>query len=248
MIDLTTDASSDIGLFEAIYSARSLRHFKPDPVPEALIARVIDAAIRASSGGNTQHWYFIVVRDAEKRRQLGALYRKASDHASAIYAARPKPDHLTEEQYGQFLANSGFLWDHMADAPVILVPCLIKREPPDRASLPGTVQVHGTPAEEGPSGKTLLLRAGVFDHLDVALIFHPSSDANVLERMRTGQGIRVDFAAGRTPGLAAMRMQEELEALLGRPVDLLTRTGLMRTGNARLRRRILQSAEPFLPS
>jgi len=49
--------------------------------------------------------------------------------------------------------------------------------------LPGTVQVHGTPAEEGPSGKTLLLRAGVFDHLDVALIFHPSSDANVLERM-----------------------------------------------------------------
>lgn len=142
MIDLTTDASSDIGLFEAIYSARSLRHFKPDPVPEALIARVIDAAIRASSGGNTQHWYFIVVRDAEKRRQLGALYRKASDHASAIYAARPKPDHLTEEQYGQFLANSGFLWDHMADAPVILVPCLIKRAPPDRASLPGTVQAR----------------------------------------------------------------------------------------------------------
>ena len=142
MIDPTTDAPTDIGLFEAMYSARSLRHFKPDPVPEALITRVIDAAIRASSGGNTQHWYFIVVRDAEKRRQLGALYRKASDHAKAIYAARPKPDHLTEEQYGQFLANSGFLWDHMADAPVILVPCLIKREPPDRASLPGPVQAR----------------------------------------------------------------------------------------------------------
>jgi nitroreductase len=137
-----TDAPTDIGLFEAMYSARSLRHFKPDPVPEALITRVIDAAIRASSGGNTQHWFFIVVRDAETRRQIGALYRKASDHASAIYAARPKPDHLTEEQYGQFLTNSGFLWDHMADAPVILVPCLIKREPPDRASLPGTVQAR----------------------------------------------------------------------------------------------------------
>jgi amidohydrolase len=57
----------------------------------------------------------------------------------------------------------------------------------------GTVQVHGTPAEEGPSGKTLLLRAGVFDPLDAAVIFHPSDSANVLERMRTGQGIVFTF-------------------------------------------------------
>ena len=61
---------------------------------------------------------------------------------SAVYAARPKPEHLTEEQYGQFLANSGYLWDHMADAPVILVPCLAKREPPERASLPEVVQAR----------------------------------------------------------------------------------------------------------
>ena len=112
----------EIGLFEAMYTARSLRHFKPDRVPEALITKVIDAAIRASSGGNTQHWFFVVVRDAEKRRQIAALYRKASDYASAIYSARPKPEHLTDEQYRQFLSNSGYLWDHMADAPVILVP------------------------------------------------------------------------------------------------------------------------------
>src|SRR4051812_29532899 len=112
-----------------MYSARSLRHFKPDPVPEALISRVIDAAIRASSGGNTQHWSFIVVGDAALKPQLAALYRKASAHASAIYASRPKPEHLTDEQYRQFLANSGYLWDHLADSPVILVPCLSKREP-----------------------------------------------------------------------------------------------------------------------
>jgi len=59
--------------------------------------------------------------------------------------------------------------------------------------LPGSIQVHGTPAEEGPSGKTLLLRAGVFDQLDAALIFHPANHANVLERMRTGQGINFIF-------------------------------------------------------
>jgi amidohydrolase len=59
--------------------------------------------------------------------------------------------------------------------------------------LPGEIQVQGTPAEEGPSGKTLLLREGVFDDLDFALIFHPAAEANVLERMRTGQGILFHF-------------------------------------------------------
>jgi nitroreductase len=134
--------TSDIGLFEAIYSARSLRHFTPDPVPQELIERVLDAAIRASSGGNTQHWTFIVVRNAEKRRQLAALYRKASDYQSAVYAARPKPEHLSQAQYERFLANSGYLWDHMADAPVILVPCLARRAPPERANLPAVVQAR----------------------------------------------------------------------------------------------------------
>ncbi len=133
---------SDIGLFEAMYTARSLRHLKPDPVPEALITKVIDAAIRASSGGNTQHWSFIVVRDAEVKRQLAALYRRASDYASAVYSSRPKPEHLTDEQFRQFLANSGYLWDHLADAPVILVPCLLTREPPERASLPEVAQAR----------------------------------------------------------------------------------------------------------
>jgi nitroreductase len=135
-----TAATSEIGLFEAMYTARSLRHFKADPVPDALIEKIIDAAIRASTGGNTQHWNFIVVRDAAKRRELGELYRKASDYAEKIYSNRPVPAHLTVEQNQQFVANSGYLWDHMADAPVILVPCLLKRDPPPIETLPPIVQ------------------------------------------------------------------------------------------------------------
>ncbi len=41
--------------------------------------------------------------------------------------------------------------------------------------LPGTVQVIGTPAEEGGGGKIIMVEAGAFDHLDAALIFHPSN-------------------------------------------------------------------------
>jgi nitroreductase len=77
----------EIGLFDAIYSARALRRLKPDPVPEEIITRILDAAIRAPSAGNAQNWAFVVVRDSEQRRRLGMIYRKASDIASEMYKA-----------------------------------------------------------------------------------------------------------------------------------------------------------------
>ena len=60
--------AEDIGLFEAIYSQRAIRHIKPDPVPDEILARVLIAAHHAASVGFTQPWDFIVVRDRERRR------------------------------------------------------------------------------------------------------------------------------------------------------------------------------------
>jgi nitroreductase len=114
---------TEIDVFEAIHTARALRKLKPDPVPEDVITRILDAAIRAPSAGNAQNWAFVVVRDEAQRRRLGAVYRKASEIASAMYAARGRPAHVTEEQFRQMLTSGAYLWEHMADAPVILVPC-----------------------------------------------------------------------------------------------------------------------------
>ncbi len=130
---------TDIGLFDAIYTTRALRRLKPDPVPDELITQVLDAAIRAPSGGNAQNWIFIVVRDAAQRRRLGAVYRKASDEVAEIYAARGRPAHLTEKQYRLLMAGGAYLWEHLGDAPVLLVPCLTKREMPPREALPAAV-------------------------------------------------------------------------------------------------------------
>lgn len=126
----------DIGLFEVIYSARAMRRLKPDPVPDDVIAQVLDAAIRAPSGGNAQNWIFIVVRDEAQRRRLGTIYRKASDEVTEIYAARGRPAHLTEAQYRRLMDGGRYLWDHLGDAPVILVPCLKAREMPPSNALP----------------------------------------------------------------------------------------------------------------
>jgi nitroreductase len=130
----------EIGLFDAMYSARALRRLKPDPVPQEIITRILDAAIRAPSAGNAQNWAFIVVRDAEQRRRLGMIYRKASDIASEVYKARGRPPHMSDEQYRRFLTSGAYLWDHMGDAPVLLVPCLHDRPPPPRETLPPSVQ------------------------------------------------------------------------------------------------------------
>ena len=127
---------TDIGIFEAIYTARSLRRLKPDPVPETLITRILDAAIRAPSAGNAQNWAFIVIREPSVRRALGDIYQKASRIADAMYAARGRPPHLTEQQFRRMMTTGSYLWAHMGDAPVILVPCQRRPVVPPPEALP----------------------------------------------------------------------------------------------------------------
>ena len=54
------------------------------------------------------------MRDPEQRRKLAVIYRKASDIAKAIYQARGRPAHMTEEQYQRMMSSSAYLWEHMA--------------------------------------------------------------------------------------------------------------------------------------
>ena len=57
-------------LFEAIHGRRSVRKFRPDPVPEEVLHRVIDAARWAPSAGNLQSTEFIIVKDEQIKAQL----------------------------------------------------------------------------------------------------------------------------------------------------------------------------------
>jgi nitroreductase len=62
---------------EALYTTRAMRRVKPDPIPADVQARILDAAIRAPSGGNSQGWRFMLVDDPAVKAQLGPLYRDA---------------------------------------------------------------------------------------------------------------------------------------------------------------------------
>ncbi len=61
-------------LQEALRTTGSVRDFTAEPVPDSVLARVLDAARFAPSGGNRQGWRVVVVHDHDIRRSLRDLY------------------------------------------------------------------------------------------------------------------------------------------------------------------------------
>jgi nitroreductase len=61
-------------LFEAMHSMRAMRRLKPDPVPDEMLRKVLDAAVCAPSGQNLQRWSFLVVTDEEGKKFFGERY------------------------------------------------------------------------------------------------------------------------------------------------------------------------------
>jgi nitroreductase len=60
-----------LDFMEVIKTRRSIRRYKPDPVPDEVLNQVLEAARLAPSAANLQSWHFIVVKDSETKRKLG---------------------------------------------------------------------------------------------------------------------------------------------------------------------------------
>ncbi len=133
---------ADTDLFEVMYSAGSIRRLRSDPVPDEIISKILDAAVRAPSGSNAQSWVFVVVKDAETRRQLGGVYKKASDILMKLYAGAPRPPHMDDNKYQRFMQAVTHLFEHMGDAPVLLVPCLKASMWTGASNLPADVKAR----------------------------------------------------------------------------------------------------------
>jgi nitroreductase len=75
-------------VYEALYTTRAMRRVKSDPIPVEVQRRILDAAIRAPTGGNAQNWRFLLVDDPALRNQLGPIYR---DCLGALWSTLYKP-------------------------------------------------------------------------------------------------------------------------------------------------------------
>jgi nitroreductase len=60
-------------VYQCIRSRRTIREFKPDPIPEDLVRRILQAARWAPSSSNTQCWHFIVIQDRETLSSLSCI-------------------------------------------------------------------------------------------------------------------------------------------------------------------------------
>ncbi len=116
----------EIGLFEAIYTQRALRRLKPDPVPDDLIHKVIEAATKAPSGSNAQDWRFLVIRDPDTKKKLAQFYKRAWDAAFGSHPAQP------EQLSSRVRSSAQYLAEHMADVPVLILVCVQHHGGPSR--------------------------------------------------------------------------------------------------------------------
>jgi nitroreductase len=60
-------------VFEAVRTLLAVRSYQDKPVPDAVVRRIVEAGRLTGSGMNRQPWHFIVVRDRDTLRRLGAL-------------------------------------------------------------------------------------------------------------------------------------------------------------------------------
>jgi nitroreductase len=113
----------EFDLFEAIYTTRSMRRLKTDPVPRDVIERIIEAATMGPSGSNRQPWVFLVVTERDDKEFIAHRYQQAWEKYLTS-AARKILESEPDSQQGRILRSARYLANHLADAPVLLFACV----------------------------------------------------------------------------------------------------------------------------
>lgn len=116
-------------IHEALYTTRMMRRLRPDPIPLDTQARILDAAVRAPNGGNTQRWHFVVVDDEELKHEFAQLFRQARaleyerfrTGAGPMVAPAPGADPGAHAATMRRMQGSGdYLADHFEEIPLLL--------------------------------------------------------------------------------------------------------------------------------
>lgn len=125
-----------IDLFEALNTSRSLRRLKPDPIPDDIVRKVIEAGTKAPSGSNQQNWRFLAVTDSKKRAALAELYRKGAELIGLRnYGEEGQPGGGGGDRSQRLIANSvQYLIDHIQDPPLLLLLCAVPLPAPEPPS------------------------------------------------------------------------------------------------------------------
>ena len=153
---------------EAMFTQRSIRRMRPDPIPVEDLRLIIDAAVKAPSGGNRQTARFLVLTDRDLIQQFGALYREAwwakrRDEGQPWTTRQDIPSDAAVSRSAAQLA------DEMKDAPAIVLALSVD---PGQAS------------SVVPSVQNLMLAARALGIGSVPTTLHPQVTDRVRDLLR----------------------------------------------------------------
>jgi len=117
-----------VDIFEALYTTRAMRRVTTEPVSAEVQASIMDAAIRAPSGGNQQNWRFLLVDSPSVKAAIGPLYREAMvllwEHVykPQLDAAAAAPEAPESIQFLKVQSSAQWLADHFEEVPLYLFP------------------------------------------------------------------------------------------------------------------------------
>ncbi|MEY2565982.1 MAG: hypothetical protein QOE35_511 [Actinomycetota bacterium] len=101
------------------------------PVEDDVLRECLELAVQAPTGSNAQNWQWVVVTDAERRKALGDVYRRAFDiyeqmpqNAASIYDGSD-PGRVAQQD--RVMDSARYLADRMVEVPAMLIPCLNMR-------------------------------------------------------------------------------------------------------------------------
>jgi nitroreductase len=111
-------------MVEAIFSHKSIRKYKKKAIPEPLLEKILQAAIRGSNTGNMQMYSIIVTRDAEKKQQLWEAHFKQNmvNEAPVVitFVADVNRFHKWCENRNAGKAYDNFLWLYNATIDAVI--------------------------------------------------------------------------------------------------------------------------------
>lgn len=114
--------SANAGMFEVMSTMRAMRRLKPDPVPDQMLTRLVEAATWAPSAANIQGHSFVVVTDRTVMAQLAELWRLVCDfYVTAFWLDYPNPSDAAAAD--RVLKAIRHQRDHFHETPALIVAC-----------------------------------------------------------------------------------------------------------------------------
>ena len=174
---MTTESRLSLPLGSAIFSQRAIRHLKPDPIPNSDIRDILEAAIHAPSGANSQPWHFIVMTDPAIRAEFGGLYREAWWAKRKDVGIQGPEDISADDGIAQSAMR---LADEIGRAPVIVLVC-------------ATAKGSGPMGSVIPATQNLLLAARALGIGGTITTLHPQVEGRAMKLLEIPETAQIVY-------------------------------------------------------